>query len=158
MDGELVTWSPSEGRLDFPGLQARMTAGKRIRTVASQRPAQYVAFDVLAAGGEDLRHRPLRERRLVLERALSGLGSPIVLCQQTEDLVTAREWLRTLTAGGIEGLVIKDAAGTYPTREGQRPWWKYKSKATLDMLAIGFTGTASIAELAGARLPGRRRR
>ena len=110
-----------------------MTAGKRIRTVASQRPAQYVDFDVLAAGGEDLRHRPLRERRLILERALSGLGSPIVLCQQTEDLVTAREWLRTLTAGGIEGLVIKDAAGTYPTREGQRPWWKYKSKATLDM-------------------------
>ena len=120
-----------------------MTAGKRIRTVASQRPAQYVAFDVLAAGGEDLRQRPLRERRLVLERALAGLGSPIVLCQQTEDLVTAREWLRTLTAGGIEGLVIKDAAGTYPTREGQRPWWKYKSKATLDMLAIGFTGTAT---------------
>ena len=66
LDGELVTWSPSEGRLDFPGLQARMTAGKRIRTVASQRPAQYVAFDVLAAGEEDLRHRPLRERRVVL--------------------------------------------------------------------------------------------
>jgi ATP-dependent DNA ligase len=143
LDGELVAWSPSEGRLDFPGLQARMTAGKRIRTVAAQRPAQYVAFDVLAAGREDLRHRPLRERRLILERALSGLGSPIVLCQQTEDLVTARECLRTLTAGGIEGLVIKDAAGSYPTREGQRSWWKYKSKATLDMLAIGFTGTAT---------------
>ena len=143
LDGELVVWSLSAGRLDFAALQARMTAGNRIRTVAAQRPAQFVAFDVLAAGGEDLRGRALRERRLILERALSGLGSPIVLCQQTDDVAIAREWLRTLTAGGIEGLVIKDASGTYPTREGQRAWWKYKSKATLDMIAIGFTGTAS---------------
>jgi hypothetical protein len=61
----------------------------------------------------------------------------------TDDLSIAREWLRTLTAGGIEGLVIKDAAGTYPTREGQRVWWKVKAKSTLDLLAIGFTGTAA---------------
>jgi ATP-dependent DNA ligase len=64
-----------------------------------------------------------------------------VLCQQTEDLATAREWLNTLTAGGIEGVVIKDPTGTYPARDGQRPWWKHKTKTTLDMLAIGFTGT-----------------
>ncbi len=143
LDGELVTWSPSAGRLDFAGLQARMTAGKRIRAVAGQRPAQYVAFDVLAAGGEDVRGRPLRERRVILGGALSGLRSPVVLCQQTQDLVVAHEWLTALTAGGIEGLVIKDAAGTYPTRDGQRPWWKYKAKATLDMLAVRFTGTAA---------------
>jgi hypothetical protein len=48
----------------------------------------------------------------MLQRALLGCTSPIVLCQQTDDLATAREWLRTLTAGGIEGVVIKDAAGT----------------------------------------------
>ena len=143
LDGELVAWDPSAGRLDFGSLQARMTAGKRIRAVASQRPAQFVAFDVLAAGGADLRRRPLTEHRLILEQALSGLASPIVLCQQTDDVITAREWLRTLTAGGIEGVVIKDAAGIYPTRQGQRTWWKYKAKATLDMLAIGFTGTVT---------------
>ena len=91
-----------------------MTAGKRIRAVAAFRPAQFVVFDVLAAGGEDLRSRPLRERRHVLERALSGLGSPIVLCQQTEDLIIAREWLNTLTAGGIEGVVVEDLPGTIP--------------------------------------------
>jgi ATP-dependent DNA ligase len=45
-----------------------------------------------------------------------------------------------LTAGGIEGLVIKDAGGTYPTVPGQRVWWKVKAKQTLDMLAVGFTG------------------
>ena len=143
LDGELVVWDTAAGRLDFASLQARMTAGRRIRSIAAHRPAQFVAFDVLAADGEDLRGRPLRQRRAVLERALSGLTSPIVLCQQTADVATAREWLRTLTAGGIEGLVIKDAAGTYPTQPGQRVWWKVKAKTTLDMLAVGFTGTST---------------
>lgn len=76
-----------------------------------------------------MRGRPLRQRRAVLEQAISELGSPIVLRQQTDDVATAGEWLRTLTAGGIEGLVIKDAAGTYPTQPGQRVWRKVKAGA-----------------------------
>ncbi len=140
LDGEVISWDPAAGRLDFEGLQARMSAGRRIRGVAARRPAQLVVFDVIAAGTEDLRARSLRERRAVLEQILAGVASPIVLCQQTDDVVLAREWFRTLTAGGIEGLVIKDAAGTYPTTPGQRVWWKLKAKQTLDMLAIGFTG------------------
>lgn len=140
LDGEVIAWDAAAGRLDFEGLQARMTAGRRIRAVAARRPAQLVVFDVLAAGSEDLRGQPLRERRAVLEKAFAGMASPIVLCQQTADVALAREWFQTLTAGGIEGLIIKDASGTYPTEPGQRVWWKVKAKRTLDMLAIGFTG------------------
>ncbi len=156
LDGEIISWDASAGRLDFAGLQARMTAGRRLRAVAERRPAQFVVFDVLAAAGEDLRSRPLWERRTILEQVLSGVASPIVLCQQTDDVMIAREWLRTLTAGGIEGLVIKDAAGTYPTREGQRVWWKVKAKATLDMLAIGYTGTAAAPSSLVLAFPGAR--
>ncbi len=143
LDGELVAWDTAAGRLDFASLQARMTAGARIRAVAQRRPAQFVAFDVLAAGREDLRVLPLSKRRAILEAELSGQGTPIVLCQQTSDEATAREWFTTLTAGGIEGLVIKNIADHYPTRAGQRIWWKVKAKATLDMLAIGYTGPAA---------------
>ena len=154
LDGELIAWDTAAGRLDFASLQARMTSGRRLRSVAERRPAQFVAFDVLAADGEDLRAKPLRERRRVLERALSGLASPIVLCQQTTDLSVAEEWFRTLTAGGIEGLVIKDAAGTYPTRDGQRIWWKAKAKTTLDLVAIGYTGSASAPSTLVLAFPG----
>ena len=139
-DGELVVWNPQTGRLDFEALQARMTAGSRIRSVATRRPAQLVVFDALAANGTDLRSRPLQERRTVLEQHMSGLGSPLVLCQQTADATVAREWLETLAAGGIEGVVVKGADDPYPTRPGQRVWWKVKAKATVDMLAVGFTG------------------
>jgi ATP-dependent DNA ligase len=52
----------------------------------------------------------------------------------------AREWFRTLTAGGIEGLVIKEAGGSYPTVPKQRVWAKVKAQRTLDMLVVGFTG------------------
>lgn len=142
LDGEIIAWDPGGGRLDFEGLQARMTAGRRIRAVAARRPAQLVAFDVLASGTQDLRGRPLRERRAVLEEVLAGLSSPIVLCQQTADVELAREWFRTLTAGGIEGLVIKEVGGSYPTVPGMRVWAKVKAQQTLDMLVVGFTGDA----------------
>ncbi len=156
LDAEAVGWDPVKGRLDFAGLQARMTAGRRLRAVVERRPAQLVAFDVLAAGGEDLRGRPLRERRKVLEQVLSGIAPPVVLCQQTTDIVLAREWFRVWTAGGLEGLVIKDAGGTYPTREGQRVWWKVKAKATLDMLAIGYTGSPAAPSSLVLAFPGAR--
>lgn len=91
LDGEAVVWDTAAGRLDFDALQARMTAGRRLRAAVDRRAAQLVVFDVLSAGGEDLRGRPLHERRVVLERQLSGVGPPIVLCQQTADLAIASE-------------------------------------------------------------------
>lgn len=74
--------------------------------------------------------------------------------QQTTDLAVAEEWFRTLTAGGIEGLVIKAAVSTYPTRDGQRIWWKVKAKATLDLVAIGYTGPAAAPSTLVLAFPG----
>jgi ATP-dependent DNA ligase len=154
LDGEAIVWNTAAGRLDFGALQARMIAGRRLRAAIDLGPAQLVAFDVLSAAGQDLRGRPLGERRAVLEQQLSGVGPPIVLCQQTADPAVAGEWFRTLSAGGIEGLVIKDRAGTYPTQEGQRVWWKVKTKATIDMLVIGYTGTATAPVSLALAFPG----
>ncbi len=50
------------------------------------------------------------------------MAPPIVLCQQTDDEDTALHWHQTLTVAGIEGLVIKAARSTYPTRADQRVW------------------------------------
>lgn len=38
---------------------------------------------------------------------------------------------------------MKEAGGRYPTRDGQRVWWKVTAKATLDMVAIGYTGPST---------------
>jgi ATP-dependent DNA ligase len=143
LDGEVVAWDVSAGRLDFASLQTRMTAGRRLSAVAARRPAHLVCFDLLATADRDIRSHPLAERRTLLAELLSGVGAPIALCQQTEDREIAEDWLQTLAAGGIEGVVIKDATQPYPTRAGQRVWHKVKSRQSLDMLAIGVVGDPS---------------
>jgi ATP-dependent DNA ligase len=64
LDGELVVCQ--EGGLDFMALQRRLTAPRR---AAAEAPATFVAFDVLAAGGTDLRTHPYRVRRALLPAA-----------------------------------------------------------------------------------------
>lgn len=77
VDAEVVSWDVHAGRLDFQGLSRRLTAGRRLAAVATARPAHLVCFDLLAAGGIDLRPRPLTERCARLEEILSGMAAPI---------------------------------------------------------------------------------
>src|SRR5690606_22810804 len=66
LDGEIVIMS--EHGLDFEALQMRLhPAESRVRKLAAETPAAFVAFDLLAAGGEDLRSAPFAERRQRLE-------------------------------------------------------------------------------------------
>jgi len=71
VDGEIVIVGPSE--LDFEALLLRIhPAESRVKLLAAQSPASYVAWDLLALGDEDLRNTPLEERR---ERL--GAGAPL---------------------------------------------------------------------------------
>lgn len=139
VDGELVCWDVAAGRLDFTALSRRIVAGRRIGAVAAAHPAHYVAFDLLAAP-EDLRQTALAERRERLERLMSGLAAPLALCDQTADEAIAQRWLETLHAGGVEGVVVKDASQGYPTRAGQRVWHKVKVRSELDLVVVGTVG------------------
>src|ERR1700690_3004156 len=56
-DGEIVI--ARNGALDFEALLQRIhPAESRVKMLAQQWPAAYVAFDMLALGDEDLRTRP----------------------------------------------------------------------------------------------------
>ena len=70
LDGELIL--ALDDRLDFEALQMRIHPAKsRVTELAERTPASFVAFDLLALGGEDLRERPMSERRERLESALA---------------------------------------------------------------------------------------
>ncbi|MDL4819323.1 ATP-dependent DNA ligase [Actinomadura opuntiae] len=139
VDGEIVRWG-RDGRLDFAALQRRHVT-RRGSDLALTEPCHYVVFDVLEAGGIDYRPKPLSERREALERLLADVPEPslIVLCPQLRDTGEARLWFEILPAQGIEGLVIKAAAGRY--REGKRGWWKVKHRTTTEAIIGGVTGT-----------------
>src|SRR3712207_354668 len=66
VDGEIVIAAPKG--LDFEALQQRIhPADSRVRRLAGETPASFVAFDLLALGDDDLRGVPLGERRKKLE-------------------------------------------------------------------------------------------
>jgi ATP-dependent DNA ligase len=137
LDGEVVIWNGS--RLDFGLLQKRMvTAAGRIGALVATHPASYVAFDVLAAGGTDLRGRRLSRRRSELESLARGWAPPMQLSPVTTDLDEARLWFDDFRPAGVEGLVAKGAATRYAP--GRREWLKVKSWETTEVLAGGVIG------------------
>jgi ATP-dependent DNA ligase len=137
LDGEVVIWNGS--RLDFGLLQKRMvTAAGRIGALVATHPASYVAFDVLAAGGTDLRGRRLSRRRSELESLAGGWAPPMQLSPVTTDLDEARRWFDDFRPAGVEGLVAKGAATRYAP--GRREWLKVKSWETTEVLAGGVIG------------------
>src|SRR6059036_4234580 len=78
IDGEIVITTPRG--LDFDALQMRLhPAASRVAKLATETPASFVAFDLLASGGRDLRDLVQRERRVHLERLLANTRPPIYL-------------------------------------------------------------------------------
>src|SRR5689334_15700372 len=69
LDGEIVI--ATENVLDFDALLLRIhPAASRVEMLSKEKPASYVAWDLLALGDEDLRAVPQIERRARLEQAL----------------------------------------------------------------------------------------
>src|SRR5215471_18066263 len=80
IDGEIVLPDFAAGRLDFEALQLRLhPAASRVRLLAAQTPAHFVAFDLLALGDTDYTERPFAERRAALAAALSAVRPPVHL-------------------------------------------------------------------------------
>ncbi len=138
VDGEVVIWNGS--RLDFGLLQQRMLASAgRIRSLVVAHPASYVAFDLLAAGGADLRGQRLARRRAALEQVAQRWAPPLQLTPATTDVEEARRWFEDFRPAGVEGLVAKGAGTRYAP--GRREWLKVKSWETTEVVAGGVIGT-----------------
>ncbi|WP_458117286.1 ATP-dependent DNA ligase [Arthrobacter sp. D2-10] len=150
IDGEAVIWT--DGRLDFESLQKRLTSSKKnLPTLVAERPASFVAFDLLQAAGTDTRNLVLRDRRELLEEFASWWEPPLDLSPTTTDPVKAANWFETMPSTGIEGLVIKGADQEY--QGGERQWLKVKHRETLDVVCAAVIGPISRPEMVVAGLP-----
>src|SRR5437899_3443967 len=117
LDGEVVIAGPDG--LDFEALLLRIhPAESRVKLLASQTPASYVAWDLLAVGDEDLREAPLAARRERLERALDGAVPPVHLSPATQGRALAEERFRRFEGPGLDGVMAKQLDAPY--RPGER--------------------------------------
>jgi ATP-dependent DNA ligase len=151
VDGEIVIASASG--LDFDALQMRLhPAASRVAKLAKETPAAFVAFDVLAAGGDDIRSRAQLERRGALERLLRVAKPPVYLTPVTRDRHVAIEWLASFEGAGLDGVVAKPINGTY--QPGKRAMVKVKHARTADCVVAGFRWHKSGHDAVGSLLLG----
>jgi ATP-dependent DNA ligase len=123
LDGEIVAAS-------FDTLGQRIHPAKsRIERLATETPARFIAFDLLASDDEVLLERPWRERRTALEAAaLEGIElTPVVFTPEE-----AAGWLEH-----EEGVIAKEAGEPY--RPGERVGMvKIKRVRTIDAVVVGW--------------------
>jgi ATP-dependent DNA ligase len=135
VDGEIVIRTGD--RLDFGALQQRIhPADSRVRLLAAQTPASFVAFDLLALGDDDLTGAPFSERRAALEEALDTAQHPIHLTRISGDAAEASRWFELFEGAGLDGLICKPLRATY--QPDKRVMLKVKHARTADCVVAGW--------------------
>lgn len=143
LDGEILPWKDDRVQ-PFADLQKRIgrkTIGKKL---LEEIPVVLVAYDLIEAGGADLRERPLGERRDRLE-VLAALVqhpalilSPRIEAESWEALATER---RDSRARGVEGMMLKRRSAPYRVGRVRGDWWKWKVEPfAVDAVLINAQG------------------
>jgi ATP-dependent DNA ligase len=135
LDGEIVI--AHDGALQFESLLLRIhPAASRVKMLAEESPASFVAWDLLALDDEDLRAVPQGERRARLERVLAAAEPPVHLTPATRDRALAADWFDRFEGAGLDGVVAKRLDGGY--QPGKRAMLKIKHERTADCVVAGF--------------------
>lgn len=135
VDGEIIV--SVDDRLGFDALQQRIhPAESRINRLAVETPAQFVAFDALAAADAGLMAEPFRDRRAVLEAMAGAFEAPVHLAPSTLDRSVARIWYERFEGAGLDGLIAKPRGGVY--EPNKRSQLKVKHTRTVDVAVAGY--------------------
>lgn len=135
LDGEIVRMT--EGGLDFGMLQMRLhPAESRVRKLAEEIPTTFVAFDLLADDGRDLREAPLEVRHSRLRELLTEDRPPLVRTPFTLDAARAKDWFERFEGAGFDGVIAKRLDQIY--QPGVRAMVKVKHARTADCVVAGF--------------------
>ncbi|MEO5941261.1 MAG: ATP-dependent DNA ligase [Candidatus Limnocylindrales bacterium] len=135
VDGEVVI--ATDGELAFESLLLRIhPAASRVKMLAAETPASFVAWDLLALDDEDLRDTPQVDRRERLEAAFKDVQPPIHLTPATRDRALAADWFDRFEGAGLDGVIAKRLEGVY--QPGKRAMFKIKHQRTADCVVAGF--------------------
>lgn len=137
VDGEIVIADRGGAGLDFDALLQRIhPAESRVRRLAAETPASFVAFDVLAIDDESLLSLPLSERMRRLDTMLDGARAPLYRTPATTDPTVAHAWFTRFEGAGLDGIVAKRISDPYTP--DKRTMVKVKHERTAECAVAGF--------------------
>ncbi|TXF79454.1 ATP-dependent DNA ligase [Chryseobacterium sp.] len=139
IDGEILVVKDGQV-MNFNELQKRLNRKTIPKKMLEELPVKIFVYDILELEGEDLREKPLTERRLLLESLIKDhptgniLISEIVDTETWEELTEIREQSRD---NNSEGLMLKEINSHYHAGRKKGDWWKWKvSPLTIDAVLI----------------------
>jgi bifunctional non-homologous end joining protein LigD len=135
LDGEIAVLD-EEGRPSFNRIQPRIMASgaSAIARMAQANPAIFFAFDLLYLDGEDLRGKPLVQRKHLLASRIR----PNPVLRYSEHFEAGVELLELARQQGLEGIVAKRADSAY-VETRSKDWIKIKVFHEQDFVLCGFT-------------------
>jgi DNA ligase-1 len=135
VDGEILPWRDG-AVMPFSQLQKRIGRKSLGKKLLAEVPVVLMAYDLLEWQGEDVRERPLRERRRLLESLVrEGMpASPLVSGSTWEELEAQRQASRERN---VEGLMLKRLDSPYRVGRVRGDWWKWKiHPLTIDAVLV----------------------
>jgi bifunctional non-homologous end joining protein LigD len=133
LDGEIVAFDGSQTK--FARLQQRLGVRQPGPELLAEVPVWFYVFDVLWADGRDVRPRPLRERKGILQDLVTFAG-PLRFAEHVN--TDGEAYFRQACASGWEGVIAKRADAPY--RAGRsRDWLKFKCESGQEFVIGGFT-------------------
>jgi bifunctional non-homologous end joining protein LigD len=148
LDGEIVAFSGR--RTSFERLQQRMGIRDPALARRSRVAVYYYLFDLLEQDGEDLRGRPLRERKGALRRAVPFRGRLRFTPYRHGD---GEALLKQACERGWEGLIAKRLESRYVASRS-RDWLKLKCSRAQELVIGGWTAPQGARQRLGALLVG----
>jgi len=136
IDGEIVIPDRHGNGLDFDALLQRIhPAASRVDRLATETPAVFIAFDVLAVGDDSWLDRPFHDRRVGL-MGIVDTGPSVYLTPATTDPAVAADWFSRFEGAGLDGVVAKALADVY--QPNKRALVKVKHQRTADCVLAGY--------------------
>ena len=129
IDGEILPFADGKP-LGFNVLQTRIGRKTVSKKLLKEAPISLMAYDLLEYQGEDIRPRPMAERRELLEQLLAEhdtqdivVLSPVVEWSDWDELARERATAREKHS---EGLMLKRRNSEYKQGRKKGDWWKWK--------------------------------
>jgi DNA ligase 1 len=139
IDGEIICHNESHP-LPFQLLQSRINRKTVSKNLLKSAPVSFLAYDILEYNTEDIRMKPLSERKKILEYLVKNtahhslLHSEVLLVNSWSEAAEIRAGSRKLFC---EGLMLKSASSIYQSGRKRGDWWKWKvDPFTIDAVMI----------------------